>query len=210
MEPTGTACGCRAHGGKDSDDVLNAADWAVTGAILVAGTTSDAGKSVVTTGLCRMLARRGVSVAPFKAQNMSNNSMVCEDGAEIGRAQWIQALAARAEPEAAMNPVLLKPGSDRRSHVVVMGKPAGEIDAWEFAGGRSALAEAAYGAFDDLRSRFDVVVCEGAGSPTEINLCAGDYVNMGLARHGGIPTICLLYTSPSPRDGLLSRMPSSA
>lgn len=161
----------------------------MTGAILVAGTTSDAGKSVVTTGLCRLLARRGVSVAPFKAQNMSNNSMVCEGGAEIGRAQWIQALAARAEPEAAMNPVLLKPGSDRRSHVVVMGKPAGEIDAWEFAGGWSALAEAAYGAFDDLRSRFDVVVCEGAGSPTEINLRAGDYVNMGLARHGDIPTI---------------------
>ena len=100
-------------------------------AILVAGTTSDAGKSIVTTGLCRAFARRGIKVAPFKAQNMSNNSMVCggSDGtfAEIGRAQWIQALAARAEPEPAMNPVLLKPGSDRRSHVVVMGRPAGEV-----------------------------------------------------------------------------------
>ncbi|MGB2922177.1 MAG: cobyric acid synthase CobQ, partial [Mycobacterium sp.] len=89
--------------------------------LLVAGTTSDAGKSVVTTGLCRALARRGVKVAPYKAQNMSNNSMVCvgPDGAgvEIGRAQWVQAHAARATPEAAMNPVLLKPGSDRRSHV---------------------------------------------------------------------------------------------
>src|SRR5436190_19612179 len=102
-------------------------------ALLVAGTTSDAGKSIVTTGLCRAFSRRGVKVAPFKAQNMSNNSMVCRgpdgDGAEIGRAQWIQALAARAEPEVAMNPVLLKPGSDRRSHVVVMGRPAGEVDA---------------------------------------------------------------------------------
>ena len=164
------------------------------GALLVAGTTSDAGKSVVTTGICRLLSRRGISVAPFKAQNMSNNSMVCAAGggavgAEIGRAQWIQALAARAEPEAAMNPVLLKPGSDRRSHLVVMGRPAGEIESREFIGGRSALAAAAFEAYDDLRSRFDVVICEGAGSPTEINLRADDYVNMGLARHGGIPTI---------------------
>ena len=93
------------------------------GSLLVAGTTSDAGKSVVTTGLCRLLARRGVRVAPFKAQNMSNNSMVVAGpdglGAEIGRAQWIQAVAAGATPEVAMNPVLLKQGSDRRSHVIV-------------------------------------------------------------------------------------------
>ncbi|MBC7594328.1 MAG: cobyric acid synthase, partial [Kineosporiaceae bacterium] len=166
----------------------------MTGSLLVAGTTSDAGKSVVTTGLCRLLARRGIRVAPFKAQNMSNNSMVCSvggesGGVEIGRAQWIQALAARAEPEAAMNPVLLKPGSDRRSHIVVMGKPFGEIESREFIGGRSALAAAAFDAYDDLCSRFDVVICEGAGSPTEINLRADDYINMGLARHGDIPTI---------------------
>ncbi len=159
------------------------------GSLLVAGTTSDAGKSVVTAGVCRALARRGVRVAPFKAQNMSNNSMVCAGGAEIGRAQWVQALAARAEPEAAMNPVLLKPGSDRRSHVVVMGEPAGAIESYEFAGGRARLAEAAFAAYDDLRSRFDLVVCEGAGSPAEINLRASDYINMGLARHGGIPVV---------------------
>ena len=90
--------------------------------LLVAGTTSDAGKSLVTAGLCRWLARRGVSVAPFKAQNMSNNSMVCADGSEIGRAQWVQAVACGVIPEAAMNPVLLKPGSDLRSHVVLMGR----------------------------------------------------------------------------------------
>lgn len=162
--------------------------------LLVAGTTSDAGKSVVTTGICRALARRGLSVAPFKAQNMSNNSMVAVDpvtgdGVEIGRAQWIQAVAARAVPEAAMNPVLLKPGSDRRSHVVVLGRPAGHLEAGEFAGGRKHLAEAAFGALDDLRDRFDVVVCEGAGSAAEINLRAHDYVNMGLARHGDLPTV---------------------
>ncbi|CAN5678567.1 cobyric acid synthase [soil metagenome] len=161
--------------------------------ILVAGTTSDAGKSVVTTGLCRALARRGVQVAPFKAQNMSNNSMVCAgpdgQGVEIGRAQWVQALAAQATPEAAMNPVLLKPGSDHRSHVVLMGQPWGEVSSSDWLEGRRALATAAHAAFDDLATRFDVVVAEGAGSPAEINLRAGDYVNMGLARHGGLPTI---------------------
>ena len=156
--------------------------------LLVAGTTSDAGKSVVTTGICRALARAGVKVAPFKAQNMSNNSMVCADG-EIGRAQWIQAVAANAEPEVAMNPVLLKPGSDHRSHVVVMGQPAGTVDAADFAEGRGRLARAAYDAWDDLSSRYDVVVAEGAGSPAEINLRASDYVNMGLARHAGLPTV---------------------
>lgn len=161
--------------------------------LLVAGTTSDAGKSIVTTGLCRAFARRGVRVAPYKAQNMSNNSMVCKapDGgtAEIGRAQWIQARAAGVEPEPAMNPVLLKPGSDRRSHVVLLGRPAGEVGATDFATGRRHLATAAHAAYDDLAARFEVVVAEGAGSPAEINLRASDYVNMGLARHAGIPVV---------------------
>lgn len=160
-----------------------------TSGLLIAGTTSDAGKSIVTTGLCRALARRGLSVAPYKAQNMSNNSMVTADGLEIGRAQWIQALAAKAEPEVAMNPVLLKPGGDRRSHVVVMGKSAGTIDSSDFVGGRRHLAEAAHAAYDDLAQRFDVVIAEGAGSPTEINLREGDYVNMGLAQHANLPTV---------------------
>jgi adenosylcobyric acid synthase len=159
------------------------------GSLLVAGTTSDAGKSVVTTGICRALSNRGLRVAPYKAQNMSNNSMVTAEGSEIGRAQWVQALAARAEPESAMNPVLLKPGSDLRSHVVVRGRPAGTLVASSFAGERAGLAAAAFAAYDELTSRHDVVVCEGAGSPAEINLRAHDFVNMGLARHGGIPTV---------------------
>jgi len=171
--------------------------------ILVAGTTSDAGKSVVTTGLCRSLARAGVKVAPFKAQNMSNNSMVCADGAEIGRAQWVQALAANTEPEAAMNPVLLKPGSDLRSHVVLLGRAAGEVGAEEFGGGRELLARTAYDAFDDLASRYELVVAEGAGSPTEINLREGDFVNMGLARHAGLPAVVV---GDIDRGGVLAAM----
>ena len=157
--------------------------------LLVAGTSSDAGKSLVVTGLCRSLARRGVTVAPFKAQNMSNNSMVCADGAEIGRAQYLQAQAARVPAESAMNPVLLKPGSDRRAHVVLRGRPAGTLEAGEYATGRRHLAEAAFAAYEDLAGRFDLVVCEGAGSPAEINLRAGDYVNLGLARRFGLPCV---------------------
>jgi adenosylcobyric acid synthase len=172
-------------------------------ALLVAGTTSDAGKSVVTTALCRAFRRRGISVAPYKAQNMSNNSMVCAAGGEIGRAQWIQAVAAGATPEVAMNPVLLKPGSDRRSHVVVMGRPAGEVSSANWTDGRAHLARAAHAAFDDLMTRFDLVVAEGAGSPTEINLRAGDYVNMGLARHGGVPTVVV---GDIDRGGLFAAM----
>ncbi|WP_020666826.1 cobyric acid synthase [Amycolatopsis nigrescens] len=171
--------------------------------LLVAGTTSDAGKSLVTAGICRWLSRRGVRVAPFKAQNMSNNSMVCADGAEIGRAQWLQAVAARIEPEAALNPVLLKPGSDRRSHVIAMGKPFGVLDAGEYATGRTALAGIAFDALADLRDRFDVVVCEGAGSPAEINLRAGDYVNLGLARRFGLPVVVV---GDIDRGGVLASM----
>lgn len=161
--------------------------------LLVAGTTSDAGKTVITTGLCRVLSRRGINVAPYKAQNMSNNSMVCAgpDGqmAEIGRAQWIQALAAGVTAEPAMNPVLLKPGSDNRSHVVLMGQPAGAISSENFLDGRNHLAATAHGAFDDLRSRFDLIIAEGAGSPTEINLRSSDYVNLGLAQHAQLPVV---------------------
>ena len=156
---------------------------------MIAGTTSDAGKTTLVTGLCRWLARRDVRVAPYKAQNMSNNSMVCADGAEIGRAQWIQAVAAGVEPEAAMNPVLLKPGSDRRSHVVLMGRPWGDLDARDFTTRRTELAKAAFAAYEDLAGRYDVVVCEGAGSPAEINLRESDYVNLGLARYIDAPVV---------------------
>ncbi|NDL60328.1 cobyric acid synthase [Phytoactinopolyspora mesophila] len=171
--------------------------------LLVAGTTSDAGKSLVASGLCRWLSRQGIRVAPFKAQNMSNNSMVCPDGSEIGRAQWVQAMAARVTPEAAMNPVLLKPGSDRTSHIVLMGRAHGTLRSGEYTTGRQKLAQAAFEALADLRSRFDVVICEGAGSPAEINLRAGDYVNMGLARHADLP---VLVVADVDRGGSLAAM----
>jgi len=155
--------------------------------LLVAGTSSDAGKSLVVTGLCRALARRGIDVAPFKAQNMSNNSAVCADGAEIGRAQFLQAQAAGVEPTSAMNPVLLKPGSDRRSHVVLRGRPSGSLESGEYATGRGELAAAAFDAYDELAEQHEMIICEGAGSPAEINLRAGDYVNLGLARAKSLP-----------------------
>ena len=159
------------------------------GALLVAGASSDAGKSVVTAGLCRWLARRGVRVAPFKAQNMSLNSMVTADGSEIGRAQAMQAAAAGIEPTAGMNPVLLKPGGGGRSQVVVLGRPEAEVDAMSYGGHRDRLRAVAAGALARLRADYDVVICEGAGSPAEINLRAGDIANMGLARAAHLPVI---------------------
>ena len=157
--------------------------------LLIAGTASDAGKSLIVTGLARAFRRRGIRVAPFKSQNMSNNSMVCPDGTEIGRAQYLQAQAAGVEPGSLLNPVLLKPGSDRRSFVVLRGRPAGELGAGEYASGRKHLAEAAFEAYEELAAGHDLVLCEGAGSPAEINLRRGDYVNFGLAERFGLPVV---------------------
>jgi adenosylcobyric acid synthase len=159
------------------------------GALMVCGTTSDAGKSRVVTGLCRALARRGVSVAPFKAQNMALNSFVTSSGHEIGRAQGVQALAAGIEPEVDMNPILLKPSSDRTSQVIVLGEPVGHFDAATYHATKPALRETVVAALDRLRRRFDVVLLEGAGSPAEINLLDGDLVNLWLADAVGIPAV---------------------
>ena len=157
--------------------------------LLIAGTASDAGKSLIVTGLARAFRRRGIRVAPFKSQNMSNNSRVCSDGTEIGRAQYLQAQAAGVEPGSLLNPVLLKPGSDRRSFVVLRGRPAGELGAGEYASGRKHLAAAAFEAYEELAAGHDLVLCEGAGSPAEINLRRGDYVNFGLAERFGLPVV---------------------
>ncbi|MFE9575997.1 cobyric acid synthase [Nocardia sp. NPDC006044] len=173
------------------------------GALLVAGTTSDAGKSVVVAGICRMLARRGVRVAPFKAQNMSNNSVVTLDGGEIGRAQALQAQACGLEPSVRFNPVLLKPGSDRRSQLVVRGKAVGTVGARDYFQHRQRLREVVAGELASLRAEFDVVICEGAGSPAEINLRATDLANMGLARPARLP---VLLVGDIDRGGVLAHL----
>lgn len=160
-----------------------------SGALLVAGTHSDAGKSLVTAGLCRWLKRQGVSVAPFKAQNMALNSVVARGGFEIGRAQAMQAAAAGIEPEVAMNPILIKPSGVGHSQVIVMGKPYADASATSYQGMKDELRPIVSEALAQLQARYDVVVCEGAGSPAEINLRAADLVNMGLARQAGLPVV---------------------
>ncbi|MEA2320008.1 MAG: adenosylcobyric acid synthase [Solirubrobacteraceae bacterium] len=161
----------------------------MNGALLVCGTHSDAGKSVVTAGICRWLHREGVRVAPFKAQNMALNSVVAPDGSEVGRSQAVQAAAAGLEPEAAMNPILIKPSGERHSQVVVMGRPYADAGARSYQDLKGALRPVVAAALRDLRARFDVVVCEGAGSPAEINLRHADLTNMGLARAAGLPVV---------------------
>jgi adenosylcobyric acid synthase len=163
---------------------------------MVLGTTSGAGKSWLTTALCRYYARQGLKVAPFKAQNMSNNARVVEgiDGAggEIGSAQYFQALAARARPDVRMNPLLLKPEADTHSQVVLMGQVSAELTAMPWRGRSEKVWPQIAAALDALRADNDVVVIEGAGSPAEINLHASDIVNMRVARHA--QARCLLVT----------------
>ncbi len=164
--------------------------------VMVLGTTSGAGKSWVTTALCRYYARQGLKVVPFKAQNMSNNARVVAalDGTkgEIGSAQYFQALAAGAEPDVRMNPLLLKPEADTRSQVVLLGRVSAELGALPWRGRSEKVWPQIAQALDALRAENDVVVIEGAGSPAEINLHASDIVNMRVARHA--QARCLLVT----------------
>jgi adenosylcobyric acid synthase len=175
----------------------------VSGALLIAGTTSDAGKSMVVAGLCRLLARKGIRVAPFKAQNMSNNSAVTVDGGEIGRAQAMQARAAGLAPSVRFNPILLKPGSDRTSQLVLRGRVAGSVGAADYFTQRARLADVVAAELASLRSEFDAVICEGAGSPAEINLRATDLANMGLARAAELPVVVV---GDIDRGGLLAHL----
>ena len=157
--------------------------------LMLQGTGSDVGKSVLVAGLCRALANRGMNVLPFKPQNMSNNAAVTPDGGEIGRAQATQALAARAELHTDMNPVLLKPQADRTSQVVVHGRLRGTLGSSTFRQARGALLDEVMESYARLCARCDMVVVEGAGSPAEINLRAGDIANMGFARQAGVPVV---------------------
>ena len=158
-------------------------------ALMFQGTCSNAGKSLMAAAFCRVLSDEGVNVAPFKAQNMSLNSYVTADGGEMGRAQILQAMAARAEPDVRMNPLLLKPTGDQGSQVILMGQPLEHLQAREYYQRKAMLKEQVHQAYDDLCQDFDAVVLEGAGSPGEVNLKAHDLVNMSMAAHAQSPVI---------------------
>ena len=158
-------------------------------AIMIQGAGSNVGKSLIVAGLIRALRRRGLSVAPFKPQNMSNNAAVTVDGGEIGRAQALQALAAGLEPHTDMNPVLLKPESEVGAQVVVQGRRVATVKARDYAALKPSLMAPVLESFGRLRSAHDLVVVEGAGSPAEVNLRAGDIANMGFARAADVPVI---------------------
>ncbi|MDZ7904546.1 MAG: cobyric acid synthase [Cypionkella sp.] len=158
-------------------------------AIMIQGAGSNVGKSLIVAGLCRAARLRGLSVAPFKPQNMSNNAAVTADGGEIGRAQALQALACGLEPIVDMNPVLLKPESETGSQVIVQGKRVATVRARDYAALKPSLMAPVLDSFARLRARHDLVIVEGAGSPAEVNLRAGDIANMGFARAADVPVV---------------------
>ncbi len=157
--------------------------------LMLQGTSSNAGKSVLTAALCRILLQDGVRVAPFKAQNMSLNSFVTHDGLEMGRAQVVQAQAARLDPDVRMNPVLLKPNSDTGSQVIVHGRSVGNMDVMTYLRYKETAMQAAHASYDSLAADYDVILLEGAGSPGEVNLKRHDIVNMGMARYAQAPVL---------------------
>lgn len=158
-------------------------------AIMLQGTSSNAGKSLMAAAFCRILLRDGYQPAPFKAQNMALNSFVTREGGEMGRAQVVQAQACRLSPEVRMNPVLLKPGSDTGSQVIVMGKPIDSMEARAYYEYKDKLINTVHEAYDSLASEFEVMVLEGAGSPAEVNLKDQDIVNMAMARYADSPVL---------------------
>lgn len=158
-------------------------------ALMLQGTGSDVGKTVLVAGLCRALSNRGLSVLPFKPQNMSNNAAATDDGGEIGRAQWLQALACGAMPSVHMNPVLLKPQSETGSQVVVHGKVRGTAKGRDYQKLKATLLDAVLHSYHHLQAQCDFVLVEGAGSPAEINLRAGDIANMGFATAARVPVV---------------------
>ncbi|MGV4795460.1 cobyric acid synthase [Rhizobium sp. F40D2] len=158
-------------------------------AIMLQGTGSDVGKTVLVAGLCRLAANRGLAVRPFKPQNMSNNAAVADDGGEIGRAQWLQSLAARKPSSVHMNPVLLKPQSENGSQIIVQGRVFGGAKGRDYQRLKPQLLGAVLESFEKVAAGADLVIVEGAGSPAEINLRAGDIANMGFATRAGVPVV---------------------
>lgn len=159
--------------------------------LMVQGTTSDAGKSVLVAGLCRVLARRGIKVAPFKPQNMALNSAVTKDGGEIGRAQEVQAQACNIESTVHMNPVLIKPNSDTGAQIILQGKALSDMDAASFHDYKKVAMDTVLDSFSRLQKEYDSIMVEGAGSPAEINLREGDIANMGFAEAADVPVIII-------------------
>ncbi len=171
--------------------------------LMIQGTCSDAGKSILTAALCRIYARRGYAVSPFKSQNMALNSFVTREGLEIGRAQAVQAAAAGLAPRIDMNPILLKPEGNSRSQVVLMGKPWKTLSAAEYYEKKRELWAEACGAMDRLHRDFDLIIAEGAGSPAEINLQSREIVNMAVARYLNAP---VLLTGDIDRGGVFASL----
>lgn len=162
-----------------------------TQALMVQGTTSDSGKSVLVAGLCRVLARRGCKVAPFKPQNMALNSAVTADGGEIGRAQAVQALACGIEASVHMNPVLLKPNSDTGAQVILQGRALSNMEAQSYHDYKKVAMETVLDSFGKLKQQYEYIVIEGAGSPAEVNLRENDIANMGFAEAADVPVIII-------------------
>lgn len=160
----------------------------MTKSIVILGTMSSAGKSLIVTGFCRIFTRRGIKVAPFKAQNMSNNAAVCKDGGEIGRAQYLQAIACNIEPTVDMNPVLLKPEGNSKSQVIVRGKVWNSLNAKNYYERKRYLWNVVVESLEKLKSEHELVIVEGAGSPVELNLKQNDIVNMAIAKYLNAPT----------------------
>ena len=171
--------------------------------LMIQGTGSSVGKSLLVTGLCRLYARRGVRVLPFKAQNMSNNAGVTPEGGEIGRAQVVQAEACGVPPHVDMNPILLKPEADSRSQVVVLGRPWATLPAGSYYRRKAELWQVVIQALERLRARAELVIIEGAGSPAELNLREGDLVNMAVARHVQSP---VLLVGDSDKGGIFAQL----
>jgi cobyric acid synthase CobQ/L-threonine-O-3-phosphate decarboxylase len=164
-------------------------DHQKTPAVMFQGTSSNAGKSILAAALCRILLQDGYRVAPFKAQNMSLNSFVTREGGEMGRAQAVQAQACRIDPDVRMNPILLKPNDDTGAQVILLGKPAGNMNVNQYIQYKPVAFEEAKKAYDGLAKEFDVIVLEGAGSPAEVNLKDHDIVNMKMARYAEAPVL---------------------
>jgi len=157
--------------------------------IMIQGTMSNAGKSLLAAGLCRIFKQDGYRVAPFKSQNMALNSFITRDGGEMGRAQVVQAEAAGIQPDVRMNPILLKPTTDIGSQVIVNGRVQGNMGAMEYSFRKKEYLPAVLEAYRSLATEYDIIVIEGAGSPAEINLRKDDIVNMGLAKLVDAPVL---------------------